>query len=340
MTIALLSLVLSIGNPPQSRAGGVKGEVAVERVIVDAHVTDRRGEPLPGLTPADFQVLVDGVPVTVEAADWVAADQPEVAPPEPASDAGEGAAPAPAVEAPPGRLMVLFFQTNYESVRLRGFMRMVNEAGELLDRLLPTDRVAVLSYDSHLKLRLDFTADRAAIKKAIFEAISFSEPEPLPPGPFPSLAARFDFAAARKAYTVEKGMTLTARALAPILGAKSMLYFGWGFQVNRQPNESRDYAEALQALYDARLSVFTLDVSDADYHTLETQLMVTSDLTGGTYQKTHIFPRLALARVERALGGRYVLVFARPPGARGYHRVQVKLAGRRGTVIAKEYFQD
>ena len=44
--------------------------------------------------------------------------------------------------------------------------------------------------------------------------------------------------------------------------------------------------------------------------------------------------------MERALGGGYVLVFARPPGARGYHEVRVKLAGRRGTVIAKEYFQD
>jgi len=38
-------------------------------------------------------------------------------------------------------------------------MRMANEIVRFLDRLLPTDRVAVLSYDSHLKLRLDFTND-------------------------------------------------------------------------------------------------------------------------------------------------------------------------------------
>jgi len=32
------------------------------------------------------------------------------------------------------------------------------------------------------------------------------------------------------------------------------------------------------------------DVTDAVYHTLEAHLQTMSELTGGTYQKTHIFP--------------------------------------------------
>ena len=119
-----------------------------------------------------------------------------------------------------------------------------------------------------------------------------------------------------------------------------MLYFGWGLQVDGSPKEGRDVGEAIGALYEARVNVFTLDISDADYHTLEVQLMGMADLTGGRYEKTHIFTGGALSRVVRSLGGRYVLVFVKPEGSRGFHPLSVELAGRSGDVIARTYYQD
>jgi hypothetical protein len=51
------------GLPPQeppNRQGGVREEARVERVVVDAYVTDSRGDPIPGITTSDFRVRVDG----------------------------------------------------------------------------------------------------------------------------------------------------------------------------------------------------------------------------------------------------------------------------------------
>jgi VWFA-related protein len=244
----------------------------------------------------------------------------------------------------PGRLLIFFFQADSEPSRLHGLVRMSLEARRFLDTLLPTDRVAVLSFDSHLKLRQDFTSDRAQLETAIGKSILTGRLPPLLPVGFPSLARNFDFRAAKKAVTPEKALALIARAAKPIPGAKSMLYFGWGLGTigglsGPNPRDVRDYREAMPALAAARISIFTLDVTNADYHTLEVSLQRVSDLTGGSYHKTHIFPVAAIDRVRRAIAGHYVLVFVKPAGKRGVHSVDVKLAERKGRVHARGYYE-
>ena len=323
---------------PPGRPDSYREEARVERVVVDAHVTDRRGEAIPDLKAEDFLVKVDGNRVPLESVEWVPADAPELPPA--AADSASQLPPAP-----PGRLIVLFFQTDYETSRIIGLMRMALQARRFLSSLLPTDRVAVVSYDSHLKLRQDFTSDRHKLEDALSSSIRTAEPLPVEEGPFPSLARNFDFAAAKKAATPERGLFLVARALAPIPGGKSMLYFGWGLGTvggMSGPNlaERQDYARALRVLAAARVNIFTLDVTDADYHSLETSLQQVSDRTGGIYQKTHIFPNFAMDRVRRAIAGRYVLVFVKPPGRRGEHSVDVTLTRRKGEVNARQYYED
>jgi hypothetical protein len=81
--------------------------------------------------------------------------------------------------------------------------------------------------------------------------------------------------------------------------------------------------------------VFALDVTIADYHSLEVGLMQVAEDTGGFYAKTHIFPDAALRRMERALSGYYVLAFERPEGRSGMFRLDVGLAkGKKGEVLA------
>ena len=75
----------------------------------------------------------------------------------------------------------------------------------------------------------------------------------------------------------------------------------------------------------ARITIFSLDVTNADYHSLEGSLANIADLTGGAYAKTHIFPGLAMERVRRAISGRYVLVFRKPDGPRGFHQTRIAL---------------
>ena len=106
-----------------------------------------------------------------------------------------------------------------------------------------------------------------------------------------------------------------ARPHAPIPGPKTVLLLGWGLG-HLTPTgavvEDADYQPARRALARAHATVFVLDVTDADSHSLEVGLQQVADDTGGTYSKTHEFPGLALDLLERALVGHYVLTFARP----------------------------
>lgn len=344
--IAVLGLAASLPAQELQDFPGFREESRVERVVVDAYVTDSRGDPIPDLTAEDFRVRVDGKRVLLESAEWIPADAPEALPLE-ADASGLPTLPVgrPRVEMAPGRLLIFFFQTNYEPTRLVGLMRMGLQARRFLDGLLPTDRVAVLSFDSHLKLRQDFTNDRGLIEAAISASIRTGISDAPIRLESPSLARHLDFIAAKRAVTPEKALALISRAVEKIPGGKSMLYFGWGLGtigglMGPNPKDVRDWKEAYPALAAARISIFTLDVTDADYHTLEGTLMSVSDLTGGTYQKTHIFPTLAMDRVARAISGRYVLVFRKPDGRRGTHEIKVDLVDRKGSVNARTYYED
>ncbi|HEX9150141.1 MAG TPA: hypothetical protein VF958_13340 [Thermoanaerobaculia bacterium] len=334
--------------PTPPRPGAYVEEARVERVVIDAHVTYDDGEPIRDLVAADFVVRVDGKRVPLESVEWVAASEPESAAVKPGEITwGETPSlPEPVLAYPPGRVIVLFYQTNYEPVRSTGFLRMAQYTDHFLETLLETDRVAVVSFDSHLKLRQDFTNSRQKIRDAMLSCLKTAEPGRIEPGPFPSLARNFDYAAAKKAVTPERGLDLVARALEPIPGGKTMLFFGWGLGTiggltGPIPKEIKEYHRALQSLSAARVNIFTLDITDADYHTLEGRLVGVSDATGGTYQKTHLFPQAALDRVTRAISGRYVIVFVKPNLPRGAHGVEVTLAGKRkGNVSARSYYED
>lgn len=347
VAVAVLTVGAADAQELPDRRGEVHEQALVERVIVDAYVTGPDGYPIPNLGPADFRVKVDGEPIALESVDWLPAWAAEVD-----TSALESAAPAPQdglaraqPEFPPGRLIVMFFQTDYETSRILGLLRMALQARRFLRTLLPTDRVAVVSYDSHLKLRQDFTADRSKIEHAIDASIRTADPPQPDPESRPSLARHLDFAAAHKCATPELALALLAHALAPIPGGKSMLYFGWGLGTvggMGGPNldERVAWTAALHGMAEARVNIFSLDVTDADYHSLEVYLEQLSSLTGGRYEKTNIFASLAMDRVGRAISGRYVLVFAKPRAPRGEHSIDIALVGHKGRVYARQYYVD
>jgi VWFA-related protein len=311
--------------------------VEVERVMIDARVIGR-GDPRPDLKPADFRVRVDGRVVPLESVQWTSGATPyaEGLP-------GEPARPVGAPRVPPGRLIVFFFQKDLQPSRTPGLMRMIHEASRMLDTLHPGDLVSVVSFDSHLKLWTDFTDDRVALRRAIEHEVLFQDRPPgIVEGAFPSLASAFDPTAAFHAGTPEKGLLVLAEALRALPGAKTMAYFGWGLG-RLTPLGVRmeaDYGPAAAALLDARTTVFTLDVTEADSHSLEVGLQQVAFDTGGFYARTHDFSATAMKRLRRALMGHYVLVFERPPLPRGAHRVEVDLVGVPGEVFAKSQYVD
>jgi VWFA-related protein len=330
----LLSAPALLGTIPGRQDLRFEDSVDVDRVIIDARVLTSRGRALLGLTRQDFEVRIDGREARLESVRWVAAAGPGT---------GRDATPRLVAE-PAGRLILLLFQKGFESSRLFGLIHIRRKALELLETLGPADRVAVLSFDSHLKLWTDFTADKRRLKRAIEHDILFEErPGAVQQGALPSLLAHFDFAEARRAATPETALGLIGEALRPLPGAKSLVIFGWGFGrfgpggVALDP----DYGPARRALQESHAAVFSLDLTpDADYHTLEVALKRVSSDTGGFYAKTHKFAGSAMKRLLGALTGHYVLVVEKPTSRRGRHRIHVRLVGRKGTVLARASYLD
>ncbi len=347
-------------------------EIAVRLVTVVLRVVDGAGNPLQGLTPKDFRVRVGRREVPVAAVDWVASgeERQSVASGEGGAVAGGEAAalPATAVNPPaaagtlaaaalgsppaaasapgaPGKLVVIFVQAdNNAPSRVRGHLRTLPFTRELLATLQPDDRVAVVSFDSHLKLWQDFTRDRESVPEVIYQAIHFGGQPPLPPIPplpagpgSPSLARSFDAREALRAASPERALAVTAEALAALPGEKVMVFLAWGLGSfsSMGTHMTPAFAPAVRALTAARATVFVLDVTEADSHDLEVGLRGIADATGGTYDKTYLFPALAVRQLARTISGHYVLTLdaALLPKAGG--EVEVELRGRRGTVLQR-----
>jgi VWFA-related protein len=204
--------------------------------------------------------------------------------------------------------------------------------------------VAVASHDSRLRVWRDFTTDRAAVKWAVANSVLFgraaSEPE-MAAGE-PSLRRGLDAAAARKAASAEAAIKVLADAVAELPGTKTLILFGWGMGELGLTGVrmTHEYEPARDALGRAGVSVFSVDVTDTEYHSLEAGLREMAEDTGGTFERTNLFAATALRRVEDALSGHYVVSFERPDLPRGEHRIGIDLVGRRGTVLARTHYTD
>jgi len=238
-----------------------------------------------------------------------------------------------------GRLVVLLIQKDLEPSRIVGLMRLLIEARPFFAAFTPRDRLAVLSFDSRLRIWSDFTNDLARVRALLQHDILMGEPAALVESDAPSLVASLGARQAQDASTMEEALALVGRALERLPGAKSVIVFGHGFGrlqlsgVTLAP----DYDEARRSLRAARASVFCLDVTQADYHSLEAGLEQVAEDTGGFFERTHVFPTRALNRLAGVLAGHYVLMVERPPVRTGRHRVDVSVPHRSATVLVRDF---
>jgi len=303
-------------------------KVDVARILLDVRAIDPRGRPLLGLEPPDFEVKIDGRLARVESVQHITG----------APAASPAAATPRATEsqfATRGRLVVFLFQNSLERSRTPGLMRMLLGLRRSLDTLSPHDQVAILRFDSRLQLLLDFTQDRDLVRRAFEHDVLFGPATAPGERQVPSLRPVLDEERDEPSWSMERSLLRIAEALTPLPGAKSVVVVGHGFGRFGSMGVllDSDYDDAREALQVARASVFCLDVTDADYHSLEAGLKTVADDTGGLYQRTHIFSQAALDRVMAALEGQYVLFVEKPELRRGTHSLDVRLKGRDGVVL-------
>lgn len=335
ITAGLAPAVYTIAQETPTPFGTV---VEVSRILTEVRVVAHDGSPILGLGPEDFRVKIGGELVEVESATWI----PSTA--EAAADSlnhRKVAEPVRPHESPPatpeGRLIVILFQNDFAKhvSRTTGLVRMAPRASDFVSNLGPGDKVAMLVFGSHLQLRSDFTDDHAALAEMLTprEILSGRMEQPRPG--LPSLAGSFDFEEAHKAADMARALELIGNALEPIPGTKSLVFFGWG--LGRMSAGARitiddGYRNAMEALSAARTSVFSIDITDADYHSLGLGLTTVAEDTGGFYVATNKFPDLAMQKLVRVISSYYELSLIPPAGLDETYTINVKVDRPRSKV--------
>ena len=333
LALVLLLVFPQIASSQDPRLADQFGEeITVSLISMTVRAVDGRGYPITGLGPGDFRVRVGRQEVPVVGVDWFSSGEPAPAAEAPAAPAPES---RPAAQ-PAGKLVVFWVQADLNPTRISGQLRLRPYTEELLGTLHPADRMAVISFDSHLHLRQDFTADREAVYAAIDRGMLYGESETGAGSGEVSLKGSFDVEAAVAAASPERALELTAEAMADLPGEKIIVFLGWGlgrfgsFGVQMTPA----FYPAVRALRRANIPVFVLDVTSADYHSLEVGLESVAHATGGTYAKTNVLTGLATDFLARAISGHYVVTIDPESVTRG-GPVTVELRGRKGSVITR-----
>ena len=169
----LLALVLAALAPLSSGqdtpAGTFGGSVEVRVVNVEAVVTDRSGNRVPGLGPEAFRLLVDGVPMSIayftEIRDGALAG---------ASEADQALSPPPALTAraaadPAGTSYLVFVDEYFPLQTDRD--RALSQLDEVVGRLGPRDTMAIVAFAGEGVVKLtDWTASRDTLQAVLAEA--------------------------------------------------------------------------------------------------------------------------------------------------------------------------
>jgi len=145
--------------------------ISVDVVNVDVRVTDRKGRPVRGLGPDDFELLIDGKPVTVEYfqavgfdADGQGTAEPQ-APSEPPAAEASGQEPSTPAEPPRSYLVIFLDQLHLTTTGRRQLLR---DLGPFIDRALGQKTpVMVASSAGGLQVLQKFTLDRDQVLSAL-----------------------------------------------------------------------------------------------------------------------------------------------------------------------------
>ena len=331
-------------------------EILVSEVLLDVLVTDRKGNPILGLGPADFQVTEDDRKVQVTSAAFYSNRR----------YAGSEAAPATANSPAdnsglaPHYFIFLFDDQRRNSADVPGLLQRQVRAGKdaiewLRGGLAPTDWVAVLGYDNRLKLFQDFSQDREALERAIQSATTgrsgrenFPSRQALSAPGAPALAPGLPVgeALSEQTRTIYEALTLVGEASAPLVGRKNLLLFTIGFgRMNRfhqyEP-DPRYFEPMAESLNDANLAVYSFDLTDTgDTHPFANAMNHISDETGGRYFPNVLHFKAPIADVARETSGYYLVSYKAEhlTGLRGFQKVEVTLANPEFKVTARRGYR-
>jgi VWFA-related protein len=355
--IALVCLLASLApllaqEEPQGQFGET---VDVSEVLLDVLVTDAQGNVIIGLGPEDFVVKENGKPV--ELTDVTFYSNRRLV----ESSAGVLAKSGVKIdEIPEDRYFILLFDDQKKNAPeaprlLSQQMEAARRAkGWVEGELSPGDWVAVVSYDSRLKVQQDFTRDQRALIDAINDAIKGKDPEQHYAGRIaenksPSLLAGLPRGKELRdrTPTIFEALQQIARAASNIRGRKNLLLFTNGLpgridSFGQYLPDPRYFKPTSQALNDANVAAYTIDLvpSEAE-HTLSDSLNQLADETGGRYFFNFVNFSTPLDQITEENNGYYLLAYrsTHKAGEKGFQPVEVETTSREFKVKARKGYE-
>jgi VWFA-related protein len=318
----------------------------VNLVLLDAVVTDSRGNQILGLDKDDFVVTENGAPQSIESVDYFTNRQLLTAP--------ESKASFKAERIRDERYFVLFFDKPNESSFFGRLAVARRAAADFIDKQLkPGDKVAVVGHDVRLKVFSDFTTEKQQLKRALDEAATFSrglQNASTAPATGPSILRNIDLnRMIGGTGTVYEALEVLADSLRPIQARKDVILFSAGIVEPGEDvrggmviNTSRFYDPMIGALNRADVSVYPVNLLDNPnqppfvHQTLE---RIAHD-TNGEYFRFNTSFAPALRRIENITNGYYLISYytKKPQSERGFQKVNVAVKNRDFRIRARQGF--
>lgn len=203
--------------------------------------------------------------------------------------------------------------------------------------LLPNDWVAVVSYDTKLKVQQDFTRDKRALVRGIDDAVKAKDPEGNYPSRInaegPSLLKGLPKGKELRKETgnIYDALQVISESVGDIRGRKNLLLFTYGLpgrtdSFGQFVPDKVHFEPTMRALNANNVAAYTIDITPpGTEHTLSDALNNMASETGGRYFFNVTNFSTPLDQIAQENSGYYLLSYQteRMAKASGFQQVQV-----------------
>ncbi|MEM1178127.1 MAG: VWA domain-containing protein [Acidobacteriota bacterium] len=316
--------------------------VEVSEVFVDVLATDAEGQVVRDLGADDFIVEEDGESVELTSVSYYSTRYEDG---------------ASETDVPSSRYLVFFLDDqsrfgNFGNRLMRQKLRAVRDAKKWVrDAMLPSDWMAVVSYDGDLRLHQDFTQDPELLQEALQRAAVGGKPKPFRPGRREALDRGRELEILslmptgpeleQASENIYSAMGLVGDSLGFLIGRKVMLLYTVGFGVKKGRTTVPDerYYPALETvLNDHNIAVYPIDLTPSGLNPKHEDFLTRlAEDTGGYYDPNFVGFFDPLQEVTSENFGYYLLTYRaeRPSGEIGYQKLEVRAKDPSITVRAR-----